>query len=95
MKFLYLILGLVISFNATMQALEKTVSERERTITYIQSLQTCQFLVVTKKLEASDEFCKEYAANQKENFSDISAMMDKITDKKYSIYNVYKSLMNL
>lgn len=92
MKYLYLVLGMVFSFNATIWLIEPYQHERDVTITKIQSLQSCYF-TATKfaKMghEESAKFCEAHSAETTENFTDIAVQMDQMTDEMYSPVNYY------
>lgn len=92
MKWLYLVLGLLLSFNATLILVEPLQVEREKTIVKIQSLQSCYFSAVKfAKIDPdkSAEFCDKHSADTTANYSEIAQKMDEITDQQYTPRNYY------
>lgn len=94
MKALYLILGILLSFNITLKLVEDYQFERDITTTKLQSLQSCYFSAV--KLGAVDptraeEFCLTHSKETTENYRDISRQMEYLTDQQYSLSNFYTS----
>jgi hypothetical protein len=101
MKWFYLILGLLISFNGTIYLIEPLQSEREKTIVKIQSLQSCYYSAVKfgkMDPDKSDKFCTQHSDTTLENYTDIAQQMDKITDEQYSpskfYYQRFKNWLN-
>ncbi len=93
MRILYTILGLVLSFNLTLWAIDPIAKERDLAIVRVQSLQSCYFASVKfAKMDpsASEEFCLKHSDTTTENFHDIALQMDEITDKQYRPWNYYQ-----
>lgn len=87
MKWLYLSLGILLSFNLTIKLLEPLQAERDRTTVKIQSLQSCYFSAVKfAKMDPdkSSEFCEQHSKETTENYADIAKQMDEMTDQMYS-----------
>lgn len=92
MKWLYLIIGLILSFNLTIKFLEPLQAERDITTVKIQSLQSCYFTAVkfaNMDPDKSAEFCDQHSKMATENYEDIARKMDEITDKRYDPSNYY------
>lgn len=94
MKVLYVFLGMILSFNLTLMALDPLAAERDKAIVRVQSLQSCYFASVRfAKMDPakSEEFCLNHSNVTTETFKDIAVQMDAITDKQYSPWVYYGS----
>lgn len=98
--FFYLVLGLFLSFNLTIDVLDKITTEKEKDLVYLVTLQSCYFSTMKNVKDPSEEqlseFCKKHAEASKVNYEDLSKQMDEITDAKYSLKNYfYRFFKNL
>jgi hypothetical protein len=96
MKYLYLILGMVLSFNLTLWAIDPILKERDLNIVRVQSLQSCYFASVkfaNMDPDKSSEFCNKHKDFTVETFHDIAVQMDKITDEQFSPINYYSNFL--
>lgn len=95
--FFYLVLGLFLSFNLTINVLDKITTEKEKDLVYLVTLQSCYFSTMKNVKDPSEEklseFCKKHAEVSKVNYEDISKQMDEITDAKYSVKNYFYKLI--